>query len=71
MYKSLLAFITLFSLNPQTVMAEDSEILAGLDAIWAEVSRTVVEGDFDGMAAVYHEDAVLVNSISGSSYREV
>ncbi len=49
-------------------MAEDTGILAELDAVWAEVSRTVVEGDFDGMAAVYHKDAVLVNSASGTSY---
>jgi uncharacterized protein (TIGR02246 family) len=68
MYKNLLALITLFSLVPQTVMAEDTGILAELDAVWAEVSRTVVEGDFDGMAAVYHKDAVLVNSASGTSH---
>jgi uncharacterized protein (TIGR02246 family) len=68
MYKNLLALITLSSLIPQTVMAEDSEILAELDAVWAEVSRTVIEGDFNGMAAVYHEDAVLVDSTSATSY---
>lgn len=33
-----------------------------LDAYWAEVSRTVEGGDFDGYAALYHEDAVLVSS---------
>ncbi|MGD2123925.1 MAG: hypothetical protein PVJ76_19395, partial [Gemmatimonadota bacterium] len=32
-----------------------------LDAFWAEVSRTVAEGDFEGYAATYHEDAVLVS----------
>jgi hypothetical protein len=42
--------------------------LTELDAVWAELSRTVVEGDFEGMAAAYHQDAVLVNAISGSSY---
>ena len=31
-----------------------------LDAFWAEVSRTVAEGDFEGYAALYHPDAVLV-----------
>lgn len=41
---------------------------AGVDAYWAEVSRTVAEGDFEGYAALYHEDAVLVNGITGRSY---
>lgn len=40
----------------------------GVDAYWAEVSRTVAEGDFEGYAALYHEDAVLVNGITGESY---
>ncbi|MFT5141603.1 MAG: hypothetical protein ACI80V_001112 [Rhodothermales bacterium] len=39
-----------------------------LDSFWAEVSRTVGEGDFEGYSATYHPDAVLVNAISGSSY---
>jgi len=39
-----------------------------VDALWAEVSRTVEEGDFEGYAATYHQDAVLVNGISGTSY---
>ena len=28
--------------------------------VWSVVSRTVVESDIEGMAAVYHSDAVLV-----------
>ena len=39
-----------------------------LDAYWAESSRTVREGDFEAYAASYHEDAVLVNGIRGTSY---
>ena len=38
-----------------------------LDAYWAEVSRTVTEGDFEGYAVLYHEDAVLVSNLSQSS----
>lgn len=38
-----------------------------LDAYWAEVSRTVEEGDYEGYAALYHEDAVLVSNFSQSS----
>ena len=39
-----------------------------LDAFWAEVSRTVSEGDFDGYAATYHPDAVLVSGLNSTSY---
>jgi ketosteroid isomerase-like protein len=39
-----------------------------IDKYWAEVSRTVSEGDFEGYAATYHEDAILVNGLSGKSY---
>lgn len=42
--------------------------LSDLDAFWVEVSRTVAEGDFDGYAATYHDDAVLVNGITETSY---
>ena len=45
-----------------------STITDELDAAWAEVSRTVAEGDFDAYAATYHEDAILVNGVSGTSY---
>lgn len=41
-------------------LADDSARLEELDAYWAEVSRTVREGDFDGYAATIHEDGVLV-----------
>lgn len=40
---------------------------AELDALWAEVSRTVAEGDFAAYSAVYHEDAVLISGPSGTS----
>jgi ketosteroid isomerase-like protein len=44
------------------------DVTAELDAFWAELSRTVGEGDFQGYAATYHPDAVLVSAFSGSSY---
>lgn len=31
-----------------------------LDAFWADVARTVSEGDFEGYAATYHPDAVVI-----------
>ena len=38
----------------------DSTRLAELDQFWAELSRTVKEGDFEGYAATYHPDAVII-----------
>jgi ketosteroid isomerase-like protein len=45
-----------------------AQTTAELDAYWAAVSRTVEEGDFQGYAALYHEDAVLVSRLSDNSY---
>lgn len=39
-----------------------------IDTFWETMSQTVAEGDFEGYAALYHEDAVLVNGISEESY---
>jgi ketosteroid isomerase-like protein len=54
-----------------TLFAAGSRPAAGqseLDAVWAEMSRTVAEGDFEGYAALYHDDAVLVSESAGTSY---
>ncbi len=40
--------------------AQTDSIIAELDAFWAEVSRTVAEGDDVGVKATYHPDAVWV-----------
>jgi hypothetical protein len=40
--------------------AQVDPIEAELDAFWAEVSRTVAEGDLEGMRATYHPDAIHV-----------
>jgi len=39
-----------------------------LDALWAEVSRLVMEGDFAGYSATCHPDGVLVSGSKASSY---
>lgn len=49
-------------------VAQEDEVAGELDAFWAEVARTVAEGDFDGYAATYHPDAVLVSGLNGTSY---
>jgi hypothetical protein len=39
-----------------------------LDAYWAEVSRSVREGDFEGYSKTCHPQGVLVSGIKKSSY---
>jgi ketosteroid isomerase-like protein len=46
--------------------AAHGQVTTELDAFWAEMSRTVEEGDFEGYGALYHPDAVLVMLSSGS-----
>jgi peptidyl-prolyl cis-trans isomerase A (cyclophilin A) len=46
---------------------DDAAVRAGLDRFWAEVARTVAEGDFEAYQSTYHEDAVLVSESTGSS----
>lgn len=51
------------------VIADDEKArLAELDAYWAEVSRTVKEGDFEGYAAGCQEEAVFVSGIKKAAY---
>jgi hypothetical protein len=47
---------------------EISSSLAELDAFWADMSRSVNQGDFGNLKAAYHNDAVLVNGFSATSY---
>jgi hypothetical protein len=44
--------------------ASDSLRIVELNQYWAEVSRTVREGDFEGCKATYHKDAVCVFTTS-------
>lgn len=46
--------------NNKIETPNDSLRLAELNHFWAEVSRTVSEGDFEGYTATYHDDAVVV-----------
>jgi ketosteroid isomerase-like protein len=47
--------------------SDDRLILDELDSFWAEVSRTVIEGDFQAYAKTYHEDAIVVSGLSKTS----
>lgn len=42
------------------VTSADSMRISELNHYWAELSRTVREGDFEGYKATYHKDAVCV-----------
>lgn len=55
------ALLLSLSATQSTPAAEANPRLAELDAFWNEISRTVREGDFEGMKATYHDDAVLVS----------
>ena len=46
----------------------DASRLAELDTYWAEVSRSVREGDFEGYQATCHPEGVLVSGFSKTSY---
>ena len=52
--------------NSQVSSAE-APLNAELDSFWAEVVRTVREGDFEGYKETYHQDAVVVSGISNTS----
>ncbi|MFC1796777.1 nuclear transport factor 2 family protein [Pseudomonadota bacterium] len=60
--------LVLLMMVSQAAFATDDASLNELDAVWAEVSRTVAEGDFEGYKATYHEDAILVSGPSQTSY---
>ncbi len=60
-----LSILGLILLSPSVV---EAQVIAELDDYWAEVTRTVEEGDFEGYSRLYHPDAVLVNLGSGTSY---
>jgi len=67
---------TLFSIGAVLLIVTFSQSATGdhqtpndeLNAFWNEITRTVEEGDFYGMAATYHDDAVLANGMSGTTY---
>lgn len=71
MRSTLVCFATLALMLciPSSGIAQATEdavqVTDELDAYWAELARTVEEGDDQGYGALYHPDAVLV--VAGSS----
>lgn len=60
--------ISFFPLFVLVSMFTSTHSVLETETYWAEVSKTVAEGDFEGYSALYHEDAILVNGRSGNSY---
>ena len=59
----------LFALSITSLFAgEDEARLAGLNAYWAEVSRTVNKGDFEGYRSTCHPEGVLISGNKKTSY---
>ncbi len=54
------AHVNKINSKSDTAVTNDSLRITELNHFWAEISRTVAEGDFEGYAAGYHEDAVVV-----------
>ena len=44
----------------RTKIKNDSTRIDEINQYWKELSRTVVEGDFEGYKSTYHEDAVII-----------
>jgi len=69
--KNLLAVtlaLALVLIGSRAALGIDGQRPQDLDSFWAELSRTVAEGDFEGYAATYHPDAILVSGPSETSY---
>jgi ketosteroid isomerase-like protein len=52
--------------NPEISTQQNSNRINDLDSYWAELSRTVREGDFQGYAKTYHDDAVVVFAVGNN-----
>jgi len=62
LFVTIVIVVVAFVLCAESELAADDRVrLSELDAYWAEVSRAVGEGDFEGYKATCHEDGVLVS----------
>lgn len=62
-FARMIALVALFCSVPVQASAQSqAELSRELDALWAEVSRTVSAGDAVGYGVLYHPDAVVVTS---------
>ena len=66
-FQSVIATTKNDDFNRAFEIANDSTRLASLNSFWAEVSRTVREGDFQGYSATCHKEGVLVSGSAKTS----
>ena len=66
--KALMA-VAIIVCAPFSALADSPETLNELDAFWADISRTVQAGDYDGYRAQYHPDAVVVFDGAGKALK--
>lgn len=57
---TLLLSLLFISINVSAQKDADAQRITELNAYWTELSKTVKEGDFEGYAAMYHPDAIVV-----------
>lgn len=62
------AAVILLLLMAAAIPSAKAQVTSELDAYWAALARSVAAGDFEGYAAGYHEDAVVVSLARGISY---
>ncbi len=62
-----LVFLAALCTCPASAVDEAAR-LAELNAYWAEVSRTVRTGDFQGYAATCHDEGILVSGTNGKCH---
>jgi len=67
-YLSLLGVLLIHQPKGYAEEQGKDDRLMALDAYWAEVSRAVREGDFEGYKATCHEKGVLVSGSKKTSY---
>lgn len=69
MKKTLVICLSLFVYLSSVAVGDNSlQRERELNALWAEVSRSVKAGDFDGYAATCHAEGVLVSGAKRTSY---
>ncbi len=70
---SFCGMLLLFLGNSGSATADETgsdtdHVAQELNAYWAEVSRAVLEGDFEGYSATCHPEGILVSGVQQTSY---
>lgn len=68
--RTVAAICLLTCLCAGSALGDDASVAEIDHDVWSVISRTVEDGDIDGMAAVYHKDAVLVGGSGTVSIAE-